>query len=77
MKNLCTTFFRLVVRELSTHMIKIANKTVVVLKQSTLNRFDWLFYSREFLFLDKQPEKHSSENHRNRLSHCSSAGFQS
>ena len=41
-------------------MIKIANKTVAVLKQSTLNRFDWLFYSHDFLFLDKQPEKHST-----------------
>ena len=54
-----TVFFRLVVCELGTHVIKIANKTVVILKRSTSNRFDWLFYSHEFLFLDKQPEKHS------------------
>ena len=55
-----TVFFSLVVCELSTHVIKIANKTVVVLKRSTSNRFDWLFYSGEFLFLDKQPEKQLS-----------------
>ena len=55
-----TVFFRLVVCELSTHVIKIANETVAVLKRSTSNQFDWLFYSREFSFLDKQPEKHSS-----------------
>ena len=55
-----TVFFRLVVCELSTHVIKIANKTVAVLKRSTSNPFGWLFYLREFLFLDKQPEKHST-----------------
>ena len=41
---------------LSAQVIKITNKTIAVLKQSTWNRFDWLFYSCEFLFLDKQPE---------------------
>ena len=51
-----------VVCELSTHVIKIINKTVAVLKRSTSNRFDWLFYSREFLFFDKQPEKHSTKH---------------